>query len=194
MTEKEPDNMQRGPDKDREGQTPELHVTPAEPGPRTSSKFEVEYRLGTELLHQGRAAEAVPHLELALKIKPGDLDSIINLSGAYIMTKKFKKAVTILERFAEQYPDHTSIWINLGAAYLGNPILARDQEQVRAIAAFEHALEIDPVAHSVAYNIGLIYRDRREKEKAIRWFRQAVMHNPQDRDARKLLKKMETME
>jgi tetratricopeptide (TPR) repeat protein len=125
-------------------------------------------------------------------MQPENVDAAINLGGAYIMTKKFSKAVDILEPATQKRPDLAQVWINLGAAYLGNPVLARQEEQDRAISAFKQALEIDPVATSVAYNIGLVYRDKGESGKAIQWFRQAVKHNPADRDARNLLNRLET--
>jgi len=70
------------------------------------------------------------------------------------------------------------VWTNLGAAYLGNPILAKDEDQQRAIAAFKQALKLNPTAPNVAYNLGLIHRDRQEKDEALYWFRQAVKTNP----------------
>lgn len=84
------------------------------------------------------------------------------------------------------------VWINLGAAYLGNPVLAGDREQRLAISAFEKALEIDPAAPSVAYNIGLIYRDRKDNDLASYWFNEAVKQNPMDKDARRILKRINT--
>jgi tetratricopeptide (TPR) repeat protein len=153
--------------------------------------FEELFNNGTELLHQGRAADAVPYLERAQMKKPEDVDTGINLAGAYILSKKFKNAVAVLEPLSEANPDHPMVWINLGAAYLGNPVLARDEEQMQAISAFEHALDLNPIAPSVAYNIGLIYRDRREYEMAIDWFRKAVQHNPSDQHARNILAKLE---
>ena len=154
--------------------------------------FEEAFLQGSTLLHQGLAMESVPYLEQAFALHPDELDVAINLSGAYIMTKKFKKAVAILEPVSRQMPDQSKIWINLGAAYLGNPVLAREVEQEKAIFAFERALEIDPIAPSVAYNIGIIYRDRRETDKAIHWFHQAVRHDPKDKDAISLLRRLET--
>ena len=124
-------------------------------------------------------------------MQPDNVDAAINLSGAYILTKKFSKAVAILEPISVKMPDHDKVWINLGAAYLGNPVLARKVDQEKAIFAFERALEIDPIAPSVAYNIGLIYRDRRETDKAIHWFHQAVRHDPRDKDALSLLRRLE---
>jgi len=43
------------------------------------------------------------------------------------------------------------------------------------------------VAPNAAYNIGLIYRDRKDLDSAIQWFAQAVEHDPDDADARTLL-------
>lgn len=156
--------------------------------------FEQLFRKGTALLHQGKVMEARPFLEQAHKLEPDHRDAALNLSGAYILTKKFRKAVALLEPLSEQYPDEAMIWTNLGAAYLGNPVLARDEEQQQAIAAFEKALAINPMAPNVAYNIGLIYRDRRETERAIVWFKKAIRTNPNDQDARNLLRSLENSE
>ena len=81
-------------------------------------------------------------------------------------------------------------WTNLGAAYLGNPVLATAEQQDKAIAAFERALECDPVAPHVAYNLGLIYRDRNDRDRAIHWFTRALQADPLDRDARRILEKL----
>jgi tetratricopeptide (TPR) repeat protein len=152
------------------------------------------FRRGTELLHQGKALEAIPYLKQAHEEEPQDVDAGVNLAGAYILGKKFKKAVSVLEPFSEIYPDNPMIWINLGAAYLGNPVLAKDEDQHRAIAAFEHALELHPTAPSVAYNLGLIYRDRQEYDQAVEWFKKAIQHNPRDQHARNILAKLEAEE
>ena len=152
--------------------------------------FEELFRKGTRLLHQGKVTQARPLLEQAYQIDPEHLDVALNLSGVYILTKKFRKAVALLEPLIEQYPDEAMIWTNLGAAYLGNPVLARDEEQQQAIAAFEKALAVNPAAPNVAYNIGLIYRDRQETDKAIVWFKKAIQANPNDQDARNLLQSL----
>lgn len=149
-------------------------------------RFEALFKRGSEMLHRGQTARAVELLERAYQLNPSHVDTAVNLSGAYILTKKFKNALEVLESMSQQEPDHVMVWTNLGAAHLGNPILARDAEQQQAIAAFKKALEIDPVAPNVAYNIGLIYRDRGETEKAIHWFERAIQANPNDSDARSL--------
>jgi tetratricopeptide (TPR) repeat protein len=154
------------------------------------SKFSDYFSEGTRLLHKGEAKDAISLLEEAIRLEPEHTDTAINLSGAYILSGKFKKALALLERLSEREPDNPMVWTNLGAAYLGNPVLARDKEQLQALAAFEKALSIQPAVPSVAYNIALIYRDREEDELAIKWFRQALRDNPNDRHARSMLEKM----
>lgn len=158
-----------------------------------TQKFEALFRQGSKLLHQGKVNDAVVVLQEAYSLYPEHFDAALNLSGAYILTKKFKRAAQVLEQLREQAPGNVMVWTNLGAAYLGNPVLARDEEQLQAIAAFKQALAIDPIAPNVAYNIGLIYRDRREYDLAISWFKRALQANPNDQDARNLIKKLREM-
>lgn len=148
-------------------------------------------REGTEHLHAGRTAEALSFLERAYALDETHFEAALNLSGAYILSGKFKKAVPILESLRDRDPENAMVWTNLGAAYLGNPVLATDEQQQQAIVAFEQALAIDPVARSVAYNIGLIYRDRQDVEAAKRWFRRAIRHDPRDQHARNHLRRLE---
>jgi tetratricopeptide (TPR) repeat protein len=154
--------------------------------------FRQELNRGARLLSQGRAAQAQPILERLWNLRPDDLSVAINLGGAYILTKQFKRAIPVLEAVREHEPGNAMVWTNLGAAYLGNPALATAEEQDRAIAAFERALECDPVAPHVAYNIGLIYRDRNDRERAIHWFTRALQANPLDDDAQRILERLQS--
>lgn len=152
--------------------------------------FEHLLRAGSSFLHDGQAAAAASILERARKINPDSEDAALNLSGAYILSGKFKQAAELLEKKVAQNPENSRLWINLGAATLGNPVLATDEQQSRAIAAFERALDLDPVAPSVAYNIALICRDRQEAEKAVQWLHRALQTNPNDQDAARLLARL----
>lgn len=156
----------------------------------TDDQFDADFGQGTRLLHEGKAVEATPYLEQALSLRPEHVDAAINLSGAYVLSGKFKQALELLEPLSEREPENPMIWINLGAAYLGNPVLAREREQLLAISAFKRALDIRPAAPSVAYNLGLIYRDRQEIGQAKKWFRQAIKDNPKDQHARQMLDKL----
>lgn len=147
-------------------------------------------RQGTHALHKGEVSKAVQLLERAYQLDQENPDVALNLGGAYILSKKFAQAVTVLEPLGKREPQNPMVWTNLGAAYLGNPILAKDEDQQRAITAFKQAIELNPMAPNVAYNLGLIYRDRQEKDEALYWFRQAVDANPKDQDAKHFIEQL----
>lgn len=145
---------------------------------------------GASDLRQGNVENAVSRLRQAYTLLPHDVAVAINLGGALIMCKQYTQAAEVLERALEQEPDNEMIWTNLGAAYLGNPLLAGDEAQQKAIAAFERAIALNPVAPNVHYNLALIHRDRGEIDRAMQRFRQAIQANPQDRDARRALERL----
>lgn len=158
---------------------------------QTKKRFDALFRRGTEMLHRGETDRAVQLLERAYQLDGTHVDTAVNLSGAYILTKKFKKAIAILEPFSASHAGHAMVWTNLGAAYLGNPVLAREVEQRQAIAAFEQALAANPATPHAAYNIGLIYRDLGETETAVHWLKKALQANPNDQDARSLMNRLQ---
>jgi Tfp pilus assembly protein PilF len=147
---------------------------------------------GAKLLARGKAGEAIANLELAYNLDPESVPTLINLGGAYVMSGQHKKAVPHLEAARDSEPDNAMIWINLGAAYLGNPVIATREQQLAAISAFERALELDPAAPSVHYNLGLIFVDRGDSDLAVAAFRQALQVSPSDRDARLWLSRLES--
>ena len=146
---------------------------------------------GARLLEQGKANEAIPHLERAYQLDNSSVPAQINLGGAYVLAGRHEKAVPLLEGARDAEPENVMVWINLGAAYLGNPILATPEQQMQAIRAFEVALALSPAAPNVNYNLGLIYADREETDLALAAFRRAIQVNPLDRDARAWIRKLE---
>ena len=152
-------------------------------GKKNETEIRQLVRRGTMLLQRGRHNQAVEVLERALEAAPEDFDAGLNLSAAYIQAKKFKDAVPILEDLKKREPRNAMVYTNLGAAYLGNPVLADEETQFKAVSAFIRALEIEPTTPNVAYNIGLIHRDRKEWAAAIQWFELALEAKPDDEDA-----------
>jgi tetratricopeptide (TPR) repeat protein len=137
---------------------------------------------------------AIRSLERAHRLEPGHVDAALNLAAAYILSKQFSKALEILEPLVAQDPTNPMVWTNLGAARLGNPVTATEQDQRQAIEAFQRAHELNPATPHVAYNLGLIFRDRGEKERALHWLRRALQANPADRDAEALIRRLSPSE
>ena len=145
---------------------------------------------GGSLLEQGKANEAIPHLERAYQLDSSSVPAQINLGGAYVLAGRHGEAVPLLEAARDAEPQNVMIWINLGAAYLGNPVLATPEQQMQAISAFEAALELNPGAPNVNYNLGLIFVDRKENDLAVAAFQRAIQVNPFDRDAHAWLRRL----
>jgi tetratricopeptide (TPR) repeat protein len=145
---------------------------------------------GARLLHQQRPDEAADRLERARELDPTNVEVAINLGGAYVMQGHHAKAVPVLEEASRADPDHVMVWINLAAAYLGYLEASDEDSQRKAIAAFERALALDSKAPSVNYNLGLIYKQRGEIEKAAAHFWRALDVDPSDNDARIRLRQL----
>lgn len=143
------------------------------------------------LLHQNRPGEAAARLLPLHKQYPDDPDVAINLGGAYIMQRKWNRAVAVLKPAARRHPANAMLWMNLGAAELGTLELSGPQQQEKAIAAYERALEIDPAIPNVHYHLGLIYQRRGELNRASAFFHRALEVHPGDRDAQYWLDRLD---
>jgi len=139
------------------------------------------------LLSQNRPGEALAKLASLYAKAPTHPDVAINLGGAYILQRKWDRAVAVLNQAAEAHPDNAMLWTNLGAALLGNLETAGPQQQARAIQAYERALEADSEAPNVHYHLGLIYKERGELNRACAFFQRALEVDPGDKDARSWL-------
>lgn len=138
---------------------------------------------GARLLSQRRPGEAAARLEQAAELLPDNIDVAINLGGAYILQRKHDKAVKVLEQASALAPENAMVWVNLAAAHLGTLELSGPKQQERAIAAYERALEADPGAPNVHYNLGLIHKDRQDWAKARTHFAAALDVDAADADA-----------
>lgn len=145
---------------------------------------------GARLLAQNQPAEAVARLEQAAALLPDDPDVAINLGGAYVLLRRYNKAVAVLERASLLAPDNPMVWTNLAAGYLGSLELSGPEQQRKAIAAYERALDADPTTPHVHYNLGLIHHDRQDHAQAAHWFGRALELNPHDHDARRWLARL----
>lgn len=144
-------------------------------------------------LERGRPEKALPLLRQALERLPDDSSVLLNLGGAYVLLGRYAEAVAVLERASRLAPGESMVWCNLGAALLGLPGERTDEDRRRAIEAFRHALDLDPKAPNVAYNLGLIHRELGDWAEAARCFALAIDANPDDGDARTLLGSMRAL-
>ena len=145
------------------------------------------------LLSQGRPGEAEAKLTALQKQYPGNPDIAINLGGAYILQRRWDKAAKALKLATKSHGDNVMLWTNLAAAELGVLETSGPQQQDRAIAAYERALEIDAATPNVHYHLGLIYKERGDLTRATAMFRRALEVLPTDRDAQHWIDRIESI-
>ena len=85
-----------------------------DPGYREAIAGERE-RLGEQLLEAGKAKEAIPHLEQAVKESPTTANRFA-LATAYILTKNVDGAVPLLQQSLDSEPDNTELRMMYGRA------------------------------------------------------------------------------
>jgi len=145
--------------------------------------FSARLQASARFLRQNQPAEAANILKPLYKLMPENFDVACNLGGAYILLRKWDKAVEVLEVATESHPKNAMLWTNLAAAYLGRIETAGPKQQMRAIHAYKQALEVNARTPNVHYHLGLIYKERAELEEARDAFQQALEINPSDNDA-----------
>ncbi len=133
-----------------------------------SAEFHLALNESARLLTQNRPGEALRKLQPLYEEAPDHPDVAINLSGAYILQYKWNKAIKVLSKAVELYPDNAMLWTNMGAAQLGRLETAGPRQQEKAIIAYQNAILADPDAPNVHYHLGLIYKERGEYTRAER--------------------------
>ena len=123
----------------------------------------------------GQPARAVPLLEEAVRLKPGDARALAPLADVYLAAGRHAEAAPLFERLADeakkarQMKDVARYRQRLGQLYHLN----RQPDQ--ALASYEEAFRIDPTNVPTMVGLGNLYVDRKEWEKAKRVYRSLVL-------------------
>jgi tetratricopeptide (TPR) repeat protein len=134
-----------------------------------------EYRvfLGGAYVDAGRFAEAVPHLEAALRLKDRSADTYNYLGAARMAEGRVAEALTQFQRAASAAPRDERLHFNVGTAQAA---LSRAEA---AEAAFRRALAINPEYTDAHVNLGLLLIGRGRMPEALTHFQRAVDINPE---------------
>ena len=133
-----------------------------------------EYRafLGGAYVEVGRHADAIPHLEAALRLKDRSAETYNYLGAARMAQGRVPEALALFERAASLAPRDERIHFNVGTA------LADLKRTDEAVAAYRHALEVNPEYPDAHVNLGMILLGRGRMPDALAHFRRAVDINP----------------
>jgi Flp pilus assembly protein TadD len=158
------------------------------------------------LIHEGRAAEAVPLLDRLVERTPRSAEAHHNRGVALARCGRLEEAVASFRRALELRPEAPDALGNLGLAYLqlGRPAeaadalrqalasqpasadlhnnlgvaLTRQNDFAQAIAAYREALRLRPEFVDALNNLGNAYRSSDQAEEATRCYREALRISP----------------
>jgi tetratricopeptide (TPR) repeat protein len=138
----------------------------------------------SELMANGRAAEAVPILEPAVRRSPGAVEPRLLLGRSLLLANDAAAARRELLLLTKSHPESVDGWFHLGVAELtlGDP--------AAAAAAFTTVVRLKP-DHALGYfNLGHARKRMGDRAGAIAAFEQALVCRPDHEPSRILLKEL----
>ncbi len=124
--------------------------------------------LGSSYMEAGRVADAIPHLEHALRLNPKSASAHNHLGGALLARGQVREAIAQLRQAAALDPRDERLPFNLG-----NALNAAGQPS-EAARAFERALAINPDFAAAHDNLGIFLLSRNRVAEALTHLRRAV--------------------
>ncbi len=138
----------------------------------TVSEADIYRQRADAYLRQGQLIEAIAASKQALKFKPDDAGSYINLGNAFYRQNKPEAALRSYLRAAELQPNLPETYANIGSAYCQ---LKNDDE---AIFYYQKALAIKSDLVGVYWNLGKIYQHQAKVDEALENWEKAFAIQP----------------
>ena len=137
------------------------------------SCFMCETNYGNWLMEKGRAAEAVPHFEKSLSLKPDNVPALLNLARIEEQGGRLDAATDHLRAALRIAPQDTTVLINLAT------VSTKSGRIDEAIASYEEALRLGASESPIAHNgLGAALMQRGRVTEAIEQFREALRLDP----------------
>lgn len=130
---------------------------------------EIRGNLGTVRRQKGDLPGAITDLEMAVKLKPDDAQFANNLGVAYRFAKRDADAVKAFQKAIALAPNDASFHFNLAAAYRRQT--AKNPDLIApSIAEYEKATSLDPANAEAWFDLGFMYKQDHQNDKAIAAF------------------------
>jgi len=137
---------------------------------------------GVELHNQGKFIEAIAQFNEVLKNDPQNAYANYEIAFSLYALKKPKEAIPHLEKTVQA--DNTSISV---AAYaLLGSIYDGDNQQQKAIEAYNKAIKINPSYPQIYYNLGIAYFRNQQYAEAENSAIEAIKKNPKHPGSQRL--------
>lgn len=126
----------------------------------------------TQLLEQGRFAEAASAAHLLLACDPANREGLQILGNVYHALGETEAALYFFSRGCELHPDTPLFQNNRGL------VLRESGRLSEALEAFAAAIALNPDYYLPWYNMGLVRQDQQSATEAIHCYKKALQLNP----------------
>ena len=134
-----------------------------------------------ELIHEKSIDQAEQIFQQLIKEFDKDFQLKIDISDALIEAQEYKKAIKYLKLAHKDNPKSVHVFNRLGT------ILRKLGKYDQSEKAYMQALKLDPDDEYLYFNVGRLYIDSQNWEKAAQMAQKAVNLNPQFKQAKKML-------
>ena len=137
---------------------------------------EIRGNLGTVRRQKGDLPGAIADLEAAARLKPDDPQFANNLGVAYRFAKRDADAVKAFQHAIELAPNDASYHFNLAVVYRRQT--EKNPEMIpQAITEYEKATSLDPGNAEGWFDLGFMYKQDHQNDKAIAAFNKYLALN-----------------
>jgi tetratricopeptide (TPR) repeat protein len=137
---------------------------------------EIRGNLGTVRRQKGDLPGAIADLEAAVKLKPDDAQLANNLGVAYRFAKRDADAVKVFQKAIELSPNDAGFHFNLAVVYRRQT--EKNPEMIpQAITEYEKATTLDPGNKEGWFDLGFMYKQDHQNDKAIAAFNKYIELN-----------------
>ncbi len=148
---------------------------------------DAQNNLAQVLIRQGRAKDALPHLDEAVRLDSQRWSYRFNRARAYGLLNRWEEAATEYRKASELFPDDHATLYNLGLALL------RVKQYPAAVTALEQAVTMAPEEHGFLITLGTAYVGAEQPAHARATFEQFLKTAPSDPDAPRVKALLEAM-
>jgi len=139
------------------------------------------------LVRGGNFEQAAVEFEHALRINPDDAEAHFNYGTAFLNHRRFDAAEVHLKRAVELNPELAIAHKNLGMALLNQ------KKNDRGLEHLHTAARLLPTDASLCFNIGVVYAQKGDMERAKTFFEKTLNIDPNFEAARVNLNKIESL-
>lgn len=134
------------------------------------------------MAQMGGMAKIKEYIE-RVETHPEDIEALTNLGNAFLMMRAWDRALEPLQRANELKPGDTDILKAIGIAHFNK------EDFVKASAAYDEILDIDPNDTLALFNLGVIFKHYFEKPEVARtYFEKVLVVEKDDAEIIKLAK------